>query len=686
MSQLNSSRGLSRVLTAILLFAATVSCTKENFASDEELQEQNSTITFTAGFASDEDKTSSDPQTKVAINIYEGNSKAKVVFTPGDYIYLYSKYVKWVQYQGYQLSGAYSNTVTLKEENMNGDGTATFSMPANSDENYKVLNFLAYDNLNTVSLHSDYIVTENADTDDETKVADINIQTREDAFSTIVAGRVPHLAWAKCNTSDRTLTFKNILTLIRYSVNSNDVDYVEFTGNNEEDVIGTFNINFRKGEASFYGGQKTARSYVKSSGDPCYIALGSGLDLTKGFTVKAFDKDGKVLFACRSEKEFKTTAGSIIDLGALDDRASLYALWQNGEDIEIDGVKYNKSTYGDGTLIKKGEMIPASTDGGVFFIKGETTVSVLPQGKKIFFISDSFSGKRAKLTFTQKLSTYEHNCIAFKNIEFETTSSTPLLSVNSGQVDTLVMDGCKVTLKHALVDMSGSYSIENLTLSGNDFIIDPSLSADNAGLILTGNKTDESTSLAQYKIQDNLFWSSTPREWHIVKSDVGKGLYLGKLNLSRNTFYHLYSGTYGDSLPKAFLMLGKLTQSAAFGANLVYTGSVLTSEQTPTESSPTAYLAGFYRDYTSENTQNLLESGANTAWYGTSSLLGGEAFYTGRVYVSGEDSDADIASDFQMQFVRQNMTPLTENPFTAIDPATGVYTLKETYKGYGATR
>ncbi len=637
-------------IAAVLL--TLVSCSKENAVPSTN--QQASPLTFTAGIASAEET----PQSKVAINIYENASKAKVVFTEGDYIYVYSKYYTWIQYTGPALSDPYTHTVTLKEEDLNDDGTVTFTLPALSNDQYTELNFLSYDNLNTISTHADYLVNESE--------PDLHIQTRADAFNHIVAGRTPHLSWAKCSSTDKNLTFKNILSLVRYTVNSSNVKYVVFTGNDGEGVIGSFVINFRTNNYDIATQHTSARSDV-TPGTPGYIALAPGLDLSKGFTVNAYGADDQILFSCRSDKEFKTTAGKIVDLGELDDRASLYAMYQDGQDIQIGGLTYNKSTHGDATLISKGGQIPPQ--GGVYFIKDEASADLLVPQDKLILISDNIAGKRAKVHFKSQFSAYQATDIAFKNIEFDTLSDKPIFCMDKGQVGNFVMEGCKVTLNAALVDMAQGYSIDNLILSGNDFII----TAAGNGLILTGDKTDESSALENYDIHGNAFWSSTPMEWHIIKSDVGKGLRLKTLNLSDNTFYNLYSGVYSDSQPKAFVMLGQIHTSATFGANIVYTGTLLSSGSTPDNSTPIVYLAGCYLDTAELPAQTIFENGTKTKWYGTSALMGGSAFFTG-------------GSSSVTGYVRLHMTNLTEDPFTAIDLTTGKYELKEAYKGFGATR
>ena len=646
-----------------MLGLLSVSCSREAVPGAEADARQDSVITFTAGFAADGQTPSSDSGTKVAINIDETNSKATVAFTAGDWIYAHSEFVYFKPYEGDRRSDPFQASVVLKDENLNDDGTATFSIPAPSDSRYESFQFMAADNSNCFGSQASNIMSDG--------LPAYTVTTAKSAFNSVVAGRTPHLGWGKCTSGNKTVTFKNVLTLLRYKVILDDVAYVEFTGNDGENVIGAINIDYYHETVSLGDGYASARSYVSASGKPGYIALAPGLDLTKGFTVNAYDKDGNVLYALRSDKEFKTVAGKIIDLGTLENNISCYAMWEAGEDIEIGGVTYNKATCGEATLIADGGTIP-SDKVGVFFLKGEATVVALGltsgiNKKDVIIVSDSYGGSRAKVKFSSSSVSIAVNSLAFKNVKMETGTGTYLFEIS--QMETLTMDGCLVTVNRPIADMSGSHNITNLCLQGNDFIIGSS----SEGFLVTGDSDDRSGDLGTYTIVNNVFWSGSPKEWHIVKSDPGHGLKLGTLEISINTFYNLYSGTHGDSTPKAFVMLGKITSKATFDSNLVYTGSIFTAGDTPVDTAPTAYLTGVYRDEAGEKAASILNGGSDAMWYGTIAALGGSAFYTGgEDYVSG--------------YITSNMANLTEDPFDRINPASGVYSIKTAYEDYGAIR
>ena len=626
---------------------ASVSCSKENLenSDSEKTAPSGKVLTFSASFV---------PPTKTAINVYDEVNLAKVNFTAGDYICLMA---------GTQTNknGSYvlqSPSTQLEDKDINSDGSATFTIDSPSDV-HSTYCFFTADNQNCWGTYSfsNYSV--------ETR-------TRSDAYTSIAAGRVPHLAIVKCASTDRTITFKNVLTLIRYTVTDENVKYVEFSGNNNEGIMGTIKIFYGDMSVTPMGGQETVRSYVSAPGEAGYIALYPGLTLSKGFTIKAFDKDGKTLFVCRSEDEFKTEQNLLVDFGTLDDhKGKLYDWWQAGGDIEINGQVYNKSKYGEGKLVKKGATVTEQS--GVFFLNNGASISSSALGVKgtAVFIGNSIDGSRTKVSVSETCPLYGVTKAVFKNLEIETPSSAAVFSL-SGQVDTLLFEGCKINQKNVLWDMSGKFTVEHFTLKDSEIVLDSSLSEGNAALITSGSATDEATRLKNYTFSNNIFYAPSAREYHIIKSDgADSGLTIDKLTLDNNSFYNLYSGKYGDASPKAFVMLGVLYSSVSLNSNLVYTGYAVKTTDVVNDDTPTAYLVGFYLD---SDAGLKLSAGTSSTWYGTLETLGGAGFHP-----SATDSSEWV-------YVRTNMTSLTEDPYSAIDPATGTYTLKANYTGFGATR
>lgn len=346
---------MKRFLKYMMLSAAAiaaVACAKETDVKPEGEESAGEGVTFTA-FMQSENPTA---ETKVAIDIDATAKTAKVSFTAGDFIAVYD--------------GKTIDRITLNAENINPDGSATFKSEIVSPT---AESYLAYvSDMNTLgSFEANHVYT------------NVKNDKNPNDFVEIASGRTPHAAFASCSGTDRSLSFKNMLTLLKFKVSTAGVSYVEFKGNNNENVIGKVVGTYSTGETNLAGFNTetncfaAAKTFVSAPNTDCYITLAPGLTLSKGFTITAYDAAGNALFISKSDKAFKTTAGKLWDLGTLEEhKMTPYEMWMAGQDIEIGGKMYNKAEYGDGKLVKSGASENLGETGGVYFIENGATINI----------------------------------------------------------------------------------------------------------------------------------------------------------------------------------------------------------------------------------------------------------------------------------------------------------------------
>ena len=304
---------MKRIFKFMIMSAAAVvvaSCAKEVVEATRPAEENETVggegVTFTA-YIEDDAPVPSSSGTKVTIGIDETSGKAKVSFTAGDFIAVYD--------------GKTIDRITLNAENINPDGSATFKSEKVSAT---AESYLAYvSDKNTLgSFDANHIFT------------NVKNDKNPNDFVEIASGRTPHAAFASCSGTDRRLSFKNMLTLLKFKVSTSGVSYVEFKGNNNENVTGKVVGTYSTGETNLVGFNTetncfaVAKTFVSSPNTDCYITLAPGLTLSKGFTITAYDAAGNALFISKSDKAFKTTAGKLWDLGTLEEhKMTPYEMW-----------------------------------------------------------------------------------------------------------------------------------------------------------------------------------------------------------------------------------------------------------------------------------------------------------------------------------------------------------------------
>ena len=190
---------MKRIFKYMIMAAAAVvvaSCAKEVVETTRPAEENETVggegVTFTA-YIQDDAPVPSSSGTKVAIGIDETSGKAKVSFTAGDFVAVYD--------------GKNVDRITLKAENINPDGSATFKAPTVSAT---AESYLAYvSDKNTLgSFDANHVYT------------NVKNDANPNDFVEIASGRTPHAAFASCGGTDRRLSFKNMLTLLKFKVSS----------------------------------------------------------------------------------------------------------------------------------------------------------------------------------------------------------------------------------------------------------------------------------------------------------------------------------------------------------------------------------------------------------------------------------------------------------------------------------
>lgn len=645
MKNLNGNRFIITIMAVILALSES-GCKKE-------LAENFQPITITAVMDNDA------PSSKVDIFIDKEAAKAQVRFTAGDVIIVWD-------------GGRNTQTVYLTEDNINSDGTATFTITI--DTTSGTYYALATDQ-NILSSYG---------------TGDLGIYGSNSAFNNIAQGRIPHASWAECSKDDRKMVFKNKMCLFRFDTISDDATTMVFTGNNDEDITGCINFK-RTGSAKLYSNAAAECEVYKSItvnlsywDDDCYFAIPGGITFEKGFTMIVYDSNKEEIFRARTTKSFTTTVGKLWNLGTLEmSSMTPYELWQEGYSLDIGGVKCNKETYGEGTLVEKGGV---ASGAGVFFIQEEATVAPAYASGTTFYISNN-PYAYAKITGDLQFGAPE--ILAFNNIEMCSPVESTLLDINN-KVEKLVFDDCKVTLHNGVLDRNtASKYIKELTVLYSKFIIDiAEAQADKAYFINTGAATSEHYKMSQIKMKHNAFWSSQPSEFRIVRSDgitdasasepteIAKGVRVNNLYVENNTFYNVDNSTFkqeSSSGYRPFFMLGTVSGTLSISANLIYSTLPLdvTTDGTPVDAARVANILRCYYDTEADNITGKLSSASS--WYGLDSKVCRLCICT-----NGSGNPTTVVD------IREGLQTLTEDPFRAIDLSENIYKKKSAYSNYGA--
>ena len=636
------------------------SCAKEVVETTRPAEENETVggegVTFTA-YIEDDAPVPSSSETKVAIGIDETSGKAKVSFTAGDFVAVYD--------------GETIDRITLNAENINPDGSATFKSKKVSAT---AESYLAYvSDMNTLgSFDANHVYT------------NVKNDKNSNDFVEIASGRTPHAAFASCGGTDRRLSFKNMLTLLKFKVSTEGVSYVEFRGNNNENVTGKVVGTYSTGETNLAGFNTetncfaVAKTFVSAPNTDCYITLAPGLSLSKGFTVTAYDATGSALFSSKSDKVFTTAAGKLWDLGTLEEhKMTPYDMWMAGQDIEIGGKMYNKAEYGAGKFISEGTV--AVTTPGVYFIASDAEVSLNQSVFKgsVMLIGNE-PGTRSSVhvisgcDYELGSETAEHHVVAFKNVSITNDNlNRRILSVASTNIGRVVLENCYLGLNEDLIwRQKAGQSLNDMSIIDCDIRVMNDKDSRGRALIQTWNGVAADYTLGSFTAKNNVVWSDgEPRPFYFIDARYASGIEFTSVDVENNTLYNV-AGVDASSR-RGLVTVNKISGAVTIKNNLAYQSNPV-NKGTAGESK-CLFLSTKGEDRTIES----VSTGGNWSWYPHTTFMVGinQAYYWG--------SQEGVSLGLKLN---GNVIESIDEPFESVDLTTGTFVKKVAFTDAGASR
>lgn len=672
---------MKRIIRNIAVLAAAIAaaaCAKEMAevpSSNGNLQDGEG-ITFTASLYSRD--TPSEQSTKVAIDIDETAGKAKLSFTAGDVVAVSDGTKDPVR-------------ITLTAENINHDGTATFKANVSADaETY----FAYVSDKNTLGYY---------ELDKKLVYTNVKNAGNPNEFKEIDAGRAPHAAFASCG-KDGNLSFRNMLTLMKFNVSTPEVSYVEFQGNKGEYVIGRIQGNYDTGEVSLStykpeeNSSKTAKSYVKAAGADCYLALAPGVSYAEGFSLTAYDASGNVVFVTKRDKAFSTTAGKIWDLGTLEEhKMTPYELWEAGYDIEIGGKMYNKASYGGTVKHVTKSMGETAIGPGVWFVDSDASVKNGGYHKGSVIVVGNTEGQRSQITlsggsYVRYEESMEHHVIAFKNMKITPSSNNEILPgtedfIKDGfpnEKGTIIIDNCFLTLNRNLarVDYVDNNSRNRGVFAGITVVnSEICVTQDEVALLNTWNsRPDSSLPGMSLTAKNNVIWSADGHKtfYFAAGYNSGAGVWPFKtVVIENNTLYNVYTGVNNNSARNyrfnlGLVMADKVSEELTVRNNMFYT-----SESLPNTDQNVRYFTALgIKSMTWAAVKAMISASGNWCDYNQMAFC--------RCQAGTGDSSEDYWR-YSTTFV-DNTGETKINPFESFDLTTGEFKMAAGYEKYGARR
>jgi len=486
-----------------------------------------------------------------------------------------------------------------------------------------------------------------------------------------------HIAVASCLPGEESLSFKNVLCILKWHNKNRSVTNVVVTANDGGFVTTRFSANAETAATSLINDGHRNASFTQnycSSGDYLYIPLAPGITYEQGLTFTLYKNNTKDEANCLGTVKtgkFTTVAGEMFNLGDIIDRVekvytSNYEKWNDGKDFVIGGKTYNKSTNGAATLVTEDKAIDHWGNGVYFIAEGVTAtcknLGMTGSSATSIVIGDK-PGVRSKLTLTGD--PYA-NCGGGDNIVLSN------LIVSPGNADTkffrtygnrsinVTMDDCFLNYGAAILCSDGAGEVLNELIIMNSEVCLSNMTATShmSPMLRYASDTEGTGSSVIFK-NNVVFASDTKRLCVIGNANLAAAnVKYNEVVFENNSFYNVSTSTY------ALVNLLDVASSVVIKNNLAYVpsgnrlGFVLASESDRTNFVPKCTIT----------TDNKINTDAHPSLSGW-----GVGFVVG--WGTGSDG----------QWLNANYY-IAENPFTSFDTTTGANVKKDTYSTCGATR
>lgn len=269
-----------------------------------------------------------------------------------------------------------------------------------------------------------------------------------------------------------------------------------------------------------------------------------------------------------SEKSFENVTlvasdGNYVNVNASEATTNddgLYGLYQAGVDIEIGGKLYNKSEYGDATLITTDAEIVASngtpshsdlphfnpvTNDGIYFIEPEITVYMNYAGamRRFFLIGNDIETRSTvipEVYFRTNASNVENGELLIYNvdIDYSSTKLGYLITQNNDAAGIVRIIDSRVYLpaKPLIYCSSNGRSYSEIDLQGNIFKLKGTTTVTNfIGM------ADNTATMPSIIFKNNIFYAAEVINNYVLYG--GTSSTIGKIVLENNTFVNINYGT-----------------------------------------------------------------------------------------------------------------------------------------------
>lgn len=258
-----------------------------------------------------------------------------------------------------------------------------------------------------------------------------------------------------------------------------------------------------------------------------------------------FDSETTVTLVAVSAQGFTATNSFEVQASNTPSKpVSYYQLYEAGEDIEINGVTYNKTNHPDFLVIEESPLSGIDAKGKIVFIKDgvDLTINTWPHFENTVIIGDKI-GERSHLVIPsgKQIALESNGSTVLYNIDFEYGHS--YVFNTKVEYDKISIVNCSVTCTNeaanTLITMNnGGNTVKNIEIVDSEIYV----SVNGSTIVNNGSKN---VSMSKLILRNNIICGGTAlKDYEFVKNATGTTI--SSVEIKNNTLYNIWhAGWFG---------------------------------------------------------------------------------------------------------------------------------------------
>ena len=403
-------------------------------------------------------------------------------------------------------------------------------------------------------------------TRDESGVFTVTVNAQQNAVAGSMAEKSAVIV---AKAEGNSFSFKNVSSLVKFSLAVEGVKSLTLVGNNNEAIAGKFTFEWNGGDPAFkeFSAPKATVTLTNAEGSDLaqgdyYFAI-VPTNFEKGFSVILGMNDGTQKVVSRSAgldlKKGQIFRSQAVPANAYKACTSNFVKYNDGFDLTYGGVTINKSAAGAATYVNDG--VATISAGGVYFVAPEAAnVNLAVLGTTGLVVAGDNPEVRSKVFPSKAIQPQEKADGYIVLSDLELVNSTSLAQFILQQTEnkggfanfgSIVVNNCKINTVtgHFIACNNRDMKLDHLVVENSDFLMNITTAESTVGAYIFNSGGKVSTinnAVFHNNVFQNVASASTLNRFRLINAEnKNVGSTLKEVTVTNNTLVGMVLNQHG---------------------------------------------------------------------------------------------------------------------------------------------